>query len=337
MPVPIDETLTGEQWRELSESLQSAFRTRPNLEMMVQYGLDIHLPGIIPDNADLRFATYELIGWAKGDGRLSELILAARNAKPGNPRLRHFAETVDLAPQSRALESIYTPGKALADVDEWKTKMSLSELTVCRIEIAGAPQGTGFLVSPHLVMTARHVLEPIWADGKRKSSLICRFDYKIQENSLSALNDGVEYILADDWLVDESPTREGLDFALLALKEPAGDMPVNNQADAPKRGWLQIPIHNLVENEHLFIIQHPNATPMKLGVGKVGKILANRGRICHDTDTEPGSSGSPCFTMDWKLVGLHQHGRGYSIECATNGAIAIAAILNRDQVRQAIR
>jgi hypothetical protein len=332
----IDETLDGEQWRELSESLQSAFRTVPDLVTMVQYGLDQSLYEIIPHNANLSFATFELVDWAKADGRLSELILAARNAKPGNPRLRRFAETVDLAPQSRALESIYTPGKALVDVDNWKMKMGLSELAVCRIEIGGSPQGTGFLIGSRLVITARHVLDPIWR-GAPASSLICRFDYKTQLNSALPLNIGVEYVLEENWLLDDSPTRrEGLDFALLSLKEPAGNMPVNNQADAPNRGWLQIPTHNIVENEHLFIIQHPNAAPMKLGVGKVGMISADREHICHDADTEPGSSGSPCFTMDWELIGIHQHGGGYYPGCAKNGAISIAPIVSREVVKQAI-
>ena len=34
----------------------------------------------------------------------------------------------------------------------------------------------------------------------------------------------------------------------------------------------------------------------------------NGTRIRYRTNTEPGSSGSPVFTMDWDLVGLHHYG-----------------------------
>ena len=35
---------------------------------------------------------------------------------------------------------------------------------------------------------------------------------------------------------------------------------------------------------------------------------SNGTRIKYRTNTEPGSSGSPCFTMDWDIVALHHYG-----------------------------
>lgn len=35
---------------------------------------------------------------------------------------------------------------------------------------------------------------------------------------------------------------------------------------------------------------------------------ANRTRIRYKTNTDPGASGSPCFTMDWDLAALHHYG-----------------------------
>lgn len=49
-------------------------------------------------------------------------------------------------------------------------------------------------------------------------------------------------------------------------------------------------------------------------------VNANRTRLTHRVNTEPGSSGSPCLTFDLKLVALHHHGdarRNESIPIAT--------------------
>jgi V8-like Glu-specific endopeptidase len=323
-------TLSGRQWQELAQALRTSFPTVARLRMMVQYGLNENLDEFVPSNADTQEATFELIRWAQAQGRLGELILAARNANPGNPQLRNVAEDVSLAPNSRALESVFTPGTALVSVEEWRTKMSLAELAVCRIEIAGVPRGTGFLLGACFVLTNHHVLQPLF-DGAEPDTLVCRFDYKASADGMT-LSRGVEYRVADNWLVDRSPVQE-LDYGLLCLKKPAGDLPISNQTGAPPRGWLRPNSHKFEKGERLFIIQHPNATPMKLGIGTVERISEDRNRICHDADTEPGSSGSPCFTIEWKLVGLHQHGQGFSQYCRKNGAINVASIVSQPKVQ----
>ena len=35
---------------------------------------------------------------------------------------------------------------------------------------------------------------------------------------------------------------------------------------------------------------------------------ANRSRVRYSTNTESGSSGSPCFDQNWNLVALHHGG-----------------------------
>lgn len=326
--------LTGTEWQELASSLRAAFPTMQRLRIMVQYGLNENLDEFIPNNADLREATYETVRWAQAEGRLLELISAARNANPGNPPLRSVAELAGVAPRSQALESVLAPGVVLVGVEEWRTKMSLSELCVCRVEIAGDPQGTGFLIGADCVLTSHHVLDIVFNRTKKPETVVCRFDYKAGSDGMT-LNSGVEYRLAADWLVDTSPI-EGLDFALIRLKATAGRDAVSNQVGAETRGWLRVTEHKFDVGERLFIIQHPNASPMKLGTGTVEKVSSDQTKICHDADTEGGSSGSPCFTMGWELVGLHQHGKGYSEYCTKNGAISLTALLSQPKVKQAL-
>ena len=49
---------------------------------------------------------------------------------------------------------------------------------------------------------------------------------------------------------------------------------------------------------------------MKLALDTQAVIGANANgtRVRYRTNTDPGSSGSPCFTMDWDLVALHHYG-----------------------------
>jgi len=326
--------LTGEQWKRLTDALSAAFPSVSRLEMMVQFGLNERLADLVPDKPRLNEAAFELVKWAQAEGRLSQLIVAARNHNPGNPKLRLFAEQVALAPSSRALESVFSPGTALVSVEEWRERMSLRELCVCRIDIGGFGNGTGFLLGPSLLLTNWHVLCEVFKGKRRPDSIVCRFDYKV--SSEGTLGKGIEYRLSTDWLLDSSPI-EDLDYALLNLRDSAGSEPVSNQQGAPNRGWLKPEPHEFQNAEHLFIIQHPEATPMKLGAGRVDQLAANDKRVCHDVDTEPGSSGSPCFTMDWNLVALHQHGEQFAPECGKNGAIKIAKIIAQPRVAGALQ
>jgi V8-like Glu-specific endopeptidase len=37
-------------------------------------------------------------------------------------------------------------------------------------------------------------------------------------------------------------------------------------------------------------------------------LNANNTRVRYTTNTERGSSGAPCFGLDWKLIALHHYG-----------------------------
>ena len=60
----------------------------------------------------------------------------------------------------------------------------------------------------------------------------------------------------------------------------------------------------------LLIAQHPDGSPLKLALDTEGvtSVNANGTRVRYATNTEGGSSGSPCFNIDWKLVALHHLG-----------------------------
>jgi V8-like Glu-specific endopeptidase len=325
--------LTGDELKEIDTALRKAFPTYNELTRMVRYGIDQSLDDITGHDADMRSATFQLLQWSEAEGITNELLLAARNAKPQNTQLRSVAERLGVAMASR-LESVFTSGPALANVEPFLKGLSRSEVCVCRVEIAGDAKGTGFLISPSLVMTNYHVFDKVLEKVVRAASVIIRFDYKIEADG-TKLSRGVEYNLADKWFIDSSPIEE-LDYAIVALQRAAGEEPIGGQQGAPNREFLHPKNYEFERGENVFVIQHPGATTLKLGVGKIEKLSADRKIVCHTADTEPGSSGSPCFNIDWDLVAIHRQGKNFDAICDHNGAINMTQILTRAKVRNAL-
>jgi hypothetical protein len=63
-------------------------------------------------------------------------------------------------------------------------------------------------------------------------------------------------------------------------------------------------------NTPLFIVQHPKGSPLKLAfdTDSVVGLNASGTTVFYKTNTERGSSGSPCFSSNWELVALHHSG-----------------------------
>jgi hypothetical protein len=58
------------------------------------------------------------------------------------------------------------------------------------------------------------------------------------------------------------------------------------------------------------IVQHPRGDPLKLALDmdSILGVNANATRVRYRTNTEGGSSGSPCFDATWRLIALHHYG-----------------------------
>ncbi|MHC4748198.1 MAG: trypsin-like serine peptidase, partial [Planctomycetota bacterium] len=135
-----------------------------------------------------------------------------------------------------------------------------------------------------------------------------RFGYIRNQNGPGADNGTVHVMVNNGWELIGSPPNE-LDFSLLKLSQAAGQ----DQVDGQKRGYLKPATdHNFNRDEPILIIQHPQREPMKLGVGYLRDRNAHTRRIAYTTNTEPGSSGSPCFDLDWDLIAIHHHGDDFT-------------------------
>jgi hypothetical protein len=149
----------------------------------------------------------------------------------------------------------------------------------------------------------------------------CRFDYvrlpngQIDPGQLVLL-DGAGRIDTSPYSAAEKtghpddplPTLDELDYALLRLKVRVGEQ----QIEGAPRGWIALPkaVLPLPADAPILIVQHPEGAPMKLALDTQAVIGLNGNgtRIRYRTNTDPGSSGSPVFTMDWDLVALHHYG-----------------------------
>jgi Trypsin-like peptidase domain len=202
------------------------------------------------------------------------------------------------------------------DLQLWSAGLIDAGRRVCRVDIEGRPAGTGFLVGPQAVLTNWHVVEKA-VQQQKLAAVTCRFDYARQADG--SFSPGEEIALAQDGLVHHRPYAPAevsgtpdwplplateLDFALLRLGAAAGE----------QRGCFALPDHDdaLPEKSPLIIVQHPHGGPIKVAIDTEAVLptpdAPGRPRLRYATNTDAGSSGAPCLSMDWQLLALHHLG-----------------------------
>jgi hypothetical protein len=343
----------GPQIGKFAEVLRDAFAPA-SFDLLLWHRLNRHVYDIAPAGANFETTVSDVISAANMQGWLDQLLVKAREANPGNPKLLAFSQQFDLAVvpleqkapgdyqnvapliSRQELERVIKPQNPFLDVSVWRQQLGEIESRICCIEIKTDQgeliSGTGFLFgAADVVMTNYHVVEAVikgqqnqkTADGisAKPEGVACRFDFKRTSDG-TIFNEGVAFKLAADWLIDQSPSfpldqippADCLDYALIRLAQPAGEDTVgasNNQAGS-KRGYLPLPDppFNPAAGSGLGIMQHPLGLPLKLVLDSAGVIGINENatRLKYETNTEKGSSGSPCFTFKWDLVALHHSG-----------------------------
>ena len=197
--------------------------------------------------------------------------------------------------------------------------MAAVERSICLVEDpTGAGAGTGFLVGPRTALTNWHVMAEMERRGFTPAQARLRFDF------VAAVDGGAppqpsRWPLAADWRIDGSEVA-ALDFALVRVEGAPGGEQLPGAGGAT-RGWLEPAPHEFRINEIQLILQHPGAAELKLGAGVVTAVDALHQRVTYTTNTLPGSSGAPVFTLGWELVALHHFG-----QTTGNMGIPLAAV-----------
>jgi hypothetical protein len=348
--------MTGPEKLRWEEAIVAAFNRQALRRLLL--GLDDALEEYEGPNDVVRDIVDKVVAEYVGRGWQNRLLMAVLAARPDNPDVVELARSFGATsvPKRPALESILRQSNSMLDMGVWLEKAVKIQQAVCRIEIplrSGAKTfGTGFLVGPDLVVTNYHVMEPVVlteddpqyaGDRATANQVTCRFDYR--EMSDGSRSPGSVYRLAAEWRVllspnsslGQEPTIHELDYALLRLAKPAGTLAIGDRPEAPgtERGWIKLQdagVSPLIRDTPLFIVQHPKAEPIKLALESVSILEVNalRTRVHHRTNTEPGSSGSPCFDQNWNLVALHHSGETRA-EPGSNEGIPIDTIVSSMQ------
>lgn len=321
--------LSGSQWQQLTRALSDAFPTPFGLQEMLQFRLKKNYFEFASAMGSYPSTIYNLIQAAEAQGWTDALVAAAQASNPGNPLLVEFAQQRGMASTNIAgqqLESLIKKSQGFLNVAQWRTRLGQIETRVCRIEFNGKARGTGFLVGPNWVMTNYHVMQPVVEGDVPAADVEVRFDYKRLEDG-KTLSYGTPYGLAGDWLLAKSkpspadnesdpraqlPEADQLDYALIALSEQVGNLPVGDKPEpgAPSRGWIKLAKTpaTFEPDTTVLIMQHPLGAPLKLAIDALIGLNSNGTRVRYSTNTEPGSSGSPCFDVNWNLIALHHSG-----------------------------
>jgi V8-like Glu-specific endopeptidase len=182
----------------------------------------------------------------------------------------------------------------------------LAARTVARVLIrdgAGrtAGFGTGSLVAPGLFLTNNHVIGSV-EDAKQS---LLQFDYQSSPDGrmLTPATFGVD----PDAFFVTSPL-DALDFTLVGAKTTSDDGRLLADFGHNRLGALS---GEVVAGESVTIIQHPNGEPKQIALREnlVIKLPRADDRFLHyQTDTTPGSSGSPVYNDQWEMVALHHAG-----------------------------
>jgi len=216
------------------------------------------------------------------------------------------------------LEKIVNAAAGFADVAVFRERLAEAEVRTARIDIGGHAKGTGFLVGESLLLTNWHVIK------SGVEGAVARFDHKVLPGGTMA-EKGRAVPFASEWLVahsrhDEVPVEIGAegpppgtwDFALVRLAEPVASQGIGPDPGAPGadlRGQYELDgaPYQFEKEEPLLIVGHPDGRPMQLSYASPSGASRTRhgNRLRYQTNTEGGSSGSPVFNREWRIVALH--------------------------------
>ncbi|MEZ4995562.1 MAG: trypsin-like peptidase domain-containing protein [Saprospiraceae bacterium] len=224
---------------------------------------------------------------------LLALLLEADQTPPASTAKKGPANSDPLPvpiDDSEDLEKII--GKSTFTRTEWITKMADASKSVCRIVVTlpsgKSWKGTGFLVEGGFVFTNHHILGKV----EEARYALLEFNYVNEKSKISSYR-----LKADSWIGDPV-----LDFARVKVEDDPNN-PLEQWGHLDTESGYQVQI-----NDDVPIIQHPKGEVQQVSFrdNHIKRISDDGKYIFYTTDTDIGSSGSPVFNADWRVIGLHR-------------------------------
>ncbi|HEU5469083.1 MAG TPA: trypsin-like peptidase domain-containing protein [Actinophytocola sp.] len=286
--------------RELRDALSATIYRESEAESVVsEAGLS---PGLIRWSQPARTLWFDVMNTAAAHVVLAELLRAAARSRPvlayrvgellaGNPVVG--APLLEDKPFSWR-----GTGDERQIVDAQETLLDVAFLqhgldrarAVCRLVVTADGRryhGTGFRVGDRALLTNYHVL---WPNGVPASTVRAEFGYEFDISGLLRQPVSIECVVRTICGDAED------DFAVIKTSDhlPA-EAPV-----LPLRGGARPAV-----NDRVYIIQHPKGLPKKIAMHHNLVRYVDDVVVQYWTDTEAGSSGSPVFDEQWRVVALH--------------------------------
>jgi V8-like Glu-specific endopeptidase len=161
--------------------------------------------------------------------------------------------------------------------------------------------GTGFLISPRLLMTNNHVLE----NAETAACSLVEFDYVRRFDGTIGTTQRFRLLPAEFFITSVARDDLNLDYTIVAVEA------VNTEGTRlSERGFIPLIAVSgkLAVKELTNIIQHPGGEPQQVALRDSQVVESLEHFIQYEADTQPGSSGSPVFNDQWQLAALHHSG-----------------------------
>lgn len=346
--------LASDDRQQLHRILTAAFPGANEIDLMTTLYLELpvqHITGL----AAVPHMVLKLIQWAEAQGRVSQLVEAAREANPTNPELRELAaRMLSASPSEPTSASAAEELQQAVTKAEFSTAAELSDRDK-RSKTQGAPQITIEELQRIALRSVDFYNTQEWRNTMAaRERAVCRVEFPCDAGQGTGFLIGPGLVMTNYHVLEpfiekrRSPSEiccrfgyqtgnannapePGKAFALvddwLVAASPIAALDyviVRLKKDIADDGSDADPLkpksHAFETGEAMFVIQHPKAAPLKIASGGVVKAQANR--VFYLANTLRGSSGSPCFTANWELVALHRGGEG-----VTNVGVPFGAIL----------
>lgn len=216
-------------------------------------------------------------------------------------RMGKLPAFLDTVLKEDGLERMLTASTNLQPISFLRRGAEISS-SVCFIR-SGNTVGTGFMVANGYLMTCQHVLMSaesaaaatiefqVWDGREEKEKRVC---YKL---------DHTTYI---------SSPHGKLDFVMVKPREMS--MSGGFQENIAVRKSLALnPDFSYspeLEDQPLFVIQHPGGDAMHIGFQSQGVLKIDRADLYHNVNTKKGSSGAPILDSQLNVVAVHNAGLG---------------------------
>jgi V8-like Glu-specific endopeptidase len=156
---------------------------------------------------------------------------------------------------------------------------------------------SGFLISPRLFVTNHHVLRT----AAFAADCIAEFDveYDVMGNPRPST---ASQLRPDVFFETSGDDDTGLDVSVVALSDVA------DKAPGQLYGYLPLLAESdpVTLGEYLNVVQHPGGEEKQVSF-RENRLLERRAdTLWYETDTDPGSSGSPVLNDQWTLVAVHR-------------------------------